>query len=120
MDYVSRQERLQQSLSQHRLDALLLTHLPNIRYLCGFTGSAGALLLNPGGSIFFSDSRYTQQAKSEVQARKIVITKKAPLAAAASWLGRRPRSNRSSKALVIGIEAQNLTVASRTSLSAAL
>jgi Xaa-Pro aminopeptidase len=120
MDYSGRQHFLLEQLPAHRLDALLLTHLPNIRYLCGFTGSAGALLLSAGGSIFFTDSRYAQQARSEVQARKIVIAKKAPLAAAAASLSRLPRSNRNAEALVVGIEAQNLTVASRRSLSAAL
>jgi len=120
MDYLGRQERLRESLPRHRLDAILLTHLPNIRYLCGFTGSAGVLLVDAAGSVFFTDGRYTQQAKSEVQAGETVIAKKAPLTAAAEWLGRRPRNSRSTKALVLGIEGQHLTVAERRALSGAL
>jgi Xaa-Pro aminopeptidase len=119
MDYVGRQERLQESLSKHRLDAILLTHLPNIRYLCGFTGSAGSLLVGAAGSVFFTDSRYTQQAKSEVRAGRTVIAKKGPLAAAAEWLTRRARNNRSPKTFLVGIEGQHMTVVERRTLAAA-
>ena len=86
MDHRGRQQRLQDSLSTHRLDALLVTHPPNVRYLCGFTGSAGILVIAAKKRIFFTDGRYTEQARAEVQGAKIVITRKGPLAAAAAWL----------------------------------
>jgi Xaa-Pro aminopeptidase len=117
MDYPGRQERLREALPKAHLGALLVTHLPNIRYLCGFSGSSGALLVTTAGSIFFTDSRYAQQAKTEVQARKVVVAKKTPLLAAAEWLSRKPRNNRTPKATMLGIEAQYLTVASQRSLS---
>ncbi len=120
MDYPGRQARLREALPKARLGALLVTHLPNIRYLCGFSGSSGALLIHGAGSVFFTDSRYTQQAKTEVQAWKVVIGKKAPLLSAAEWIGRQPRTNRISKSTLLGIEGQYLTVASRKSLSAGL
>jgi hypothetical protein len=41
MNYQARQKKLLDRLDANRLDALLVTHLPNIRYLCGFTGSSG-------------------------------------------------------------------------------
>lgn len=47
------------------LDGLLVTHLPNIRYLTGFTGSAGVLLVLPGRSVLVSDFRYAVQAEQE-------------------------------------------------------
>lgn len=120
MDYLGRQVGLREALLKARLGALLVTHLPNIRYLCGFSGSSGALLIYGAGSVFFTDSRYTQQAKTEVQAWKVVIGKKTPVLAAAEWMGRQPRSNRVSKSTLLGIEGQYLTVASRKSLSAGL
>ncbi|NLI78501.1 MAG: aminopeptidase P family protein [Candidatus Riflebacteria bacterium] len=59
-----------------KVDALLVTNLTNVRYLCGFTGSAGALLLEKGGATFFSDFRYQEQAAQEVgAAAQIVIYK---------------------------------------------
>src|SRR5258705_12308337 len=100
MDYAGRQERLRESLSRHRLDAILLTDLPNIRYLCGFTGSAGVLLVGAGGCVFFTDSHYAQQAKSEVTAGEIVIAKKGPLAATAKGFTRRARNSRSPNAFL--------------------
>ena len=120
MNYLGRQARLREALLKARFGALLVTHLPNIRYLCGFSGSSGALLIYGAGSVFFTDSRYTQQAKTEVHAKKVVIGRKIPLLAAAEWMGTQPRSNRTSKSTLLGIEGQYLTVASRRSLSAGL
>ena len=86
MDHRGRQQRLQDSLANHRLDALLVVHPPNIRYLCGFTGSAGVLVITGKKRVFFTDGRYTGQARAEVQGAKIVIARKGPMAAAAAWL----------------------------------
>ncbi len=117
MDYLGRQQCLREALPASRLDALLLTHLPNIRYLCGFSGSAGALLVSAGGSAFFTDSRYTEQARAEVKAAKVVIVRKAPSRAAVEWLGRKSRSNRARKSQTLGIEGQYLSVAARRGLA---
>lgn len=55
-----------------KLDALLITDLKNIRYLCGFSGSEGALLLTPSRAWFLCDFRYQSQAADEVWEAKIV------------------------------------------------
>jgi len=47
------------------VDAMLITHLPNIRYLTGFTGSAALLLIQAGATILISDFRYASQAMTE-------------------------------------------------------
>ena len=47
-------------------DAILVTHLPNITYLCGFTGSNGALLVSPDVAMLVTDGRYAIQAPDEV------------------------------------------------------
>ena len=41
----SRLRRVRDRLHDERLDGLLVSHLPNIRYLSGFTGSSGLLLI---------------------------------------------------------------------------
>ena len=56
-------------LEEWKLDALLVTHPPNVRYLTGFTGSNGMLLLHRGGAILFTDPRYRVQAGREVSCR---------------------------------------------------
>jgi Xaa-Pro aminopeptidase len=119
MDYLGRQERLREALHAARLDSLLITHLPNVHYLCGFTGSAGALLMTGSTSTFFTDGRYTDQAKQQVQGAKVVIKSKPPLAAAAEQLGRARRESRS-RGGALAIEGQHMTVDARRSLSAML
>ncbi|HEY5974938.1 MAG TPA: Xaa-Pro peptidase family protein [Geobacteraceae bacterium] len=54
-----------EQLTRHGLDALLFHGLANIRYLAGFTGSDGALLVGHEGCWFLTDSRYTVQATAE-------------------------------------------------------
>jgi Xaa-Pro aminopeptidase len=48
------------------LPALLASNIHNVRWLSGFTGSFGFVVLTPSEAAFFSDSRYTAQAESEV------------------------------------------------------
>jgi Xaa-Pro aminopeptidase len=119
MDYKARQRRLQESLHRNRLDALLATHLPDVRYLSGFTGSAGALLISDAKTVFFTDGRYRTQARAEVQECKVVISKKGPLVACAEWLGSHKKSPGRLRRR-IGIEGEHLTVAERSRLAAIL
>ena len=111
MNYKGRIKILQQSLATHKFDFLLIAYHPNVRYLCGFTGSAGALLISPRKSVFLTDGRYIAQAKQEVQGARVVIAQKPPLAAAAESLAR------TSAPATIGIEADHLTVADRARLT---
>lgn len=48
------------------VDGFLVTDLSNIRYLCGYSGSAGMLLLRKNGAVFFTDFRYQEQSATEV------------------------------------------------------
>ena len=52
-------------LAEHKLDAMLVSHGANLRYLSGFTGSNGSLLILDGKSILFTDPRYRIQAAQE-------------------------------------------------------
>ena len=118
MNYRARLQAAGDEVSKQRLDHLLVTHLPNIRYLSGFTGSSAVLLVSGSGSILFTDGRYTEQAKEEVRDAKVVITAKQALPGAADWLARRRGSR--AKALAIGIEGEHFTVADRRRLSGLL
>src|SRR5208282_5514435 len=118
MDFPARQKKLREHLATIRLDALLISHLPNIRYLCGFTGSAGLLLLEEAGSAFFTDVRYDTQGREEVKGAKVIIARKGLWNALGERIAarRRPRS----KGWTIGIEGEHLTVAERKRLAAQL
>jgi Xaa-Pro aminopeptidase len=62
----NRRTRLKPFFEENELDAILFTNLANIRYLCGFSGSDGALLLAREEAWFLCDSRYTTQSAGEV------------------------------------------------------
>ena len=52
-------------LETEGLDALLVTSRPNIRYLTGFSGSAGVAVAMPGSLLLVTDFRYDEQAHQE-------------------------------------------------------
>jgi Xaa-Pro aminopeptidase len=64
------------------MDALLVTHLPDVRYLSGFTGSSAVLLMQGGEATLHTDGRYTAQAEAEAIGTKVVIVPKGTLAVA--------------------------------------
>ena len=115
MDYKVRQNELRKRLASSRIDGLLVSHLPNIRYLCGFTGSAGLLLVEEAGSTFFTDVRYDTQGRAEVKGAKVIIARKAVWNALGERIAARRKISRS-KGWTIGIEAERLTVAERKRL----
>jgi Xaa-Pro aminopeptidase len=118
MDHSGRLQRLQAALPENKLDLLLVTHLPNVRYLCGFTGSAGALLVGDWGATLFTDGRYIAQARAEVSGARIVIARKAPFLAATESLtaSRRGRVGKQ----VLGVESESMSVAARDQIAALL
>jgi Xaa-Pro aminopeptidase len=63
-------------LQENRVDAILVTKRENIRYLSGFTGSFGVLLITSSAGHFISDSRYAEQSEREVSGFRIGILKK--------------------------------------------
>jgi Xaa-Pro aminopeptidase len=98
MDTNIRRRHAAEAAEAAGVDALLVTHLPDVRWLSGFTGSSAALVVvcrgGPGkGSgrsgaraVLFTDGRYTAQAKAEAAGVRVVIAKKPPLVAACEWL----------------------------------
>ena len=102
MNFSGRQKKLREHLATTRFDALLISHLPNIRYICGFTGSAGFLLIEEAGNVFFTDVRYDTQGREEVKGAKVVIARKSVLGALGEWFGARRKK---SKGWTIVIEA---------------
>jgi Xaa-Pro aminopeptidase len=107
-DYEKRRERLREQLATRRLRFLLLTHPPNVFYLTGFRGSAGALLVGSRGEArLFVDPRYTLQAREQAGAVRVAEVRGRLLQATAKWLGRR-RSG------PVGFESVHMAVAEFT------
>ena len=68
MDVAGRLGRLRAAFDGAGVDALFVTHLTNIRYLTGFTGSAALLAVTPDRALLVTDGRYAGQAPREVDA----------------------------------------------------
>jgi len=112
-DHTGRVQRLRAQLAEHECDALLVTHLTNIRWLTGFTGSAAMVAVTDDDLLFVTDGRYTEQAVDQLgraglahgsSAARIEITGKAQQQLVAAAVADRRR---------LGLEADHVTWAAR-------
>ncbi len=90
MDYFRRIGLLRRRLTRAGLPGLLVTHLPDLRYLCGFTGSSAALAVTRRAARLFTDGRYIAQAAKEVEAAQVQIVSSSTAIAAVQWLAAQP------------------------------
>jgi len=74
--YEERLKSVRKILDLKQLDGILFNSLENIRYLCGFTGSDGAVIISRKESFFLTDSRYWTQSEEEVKGSQIVHYRK--------------------------------------------
>ena len=74
--YQSRLKAARKIMDSSHLDGILFSSLENIRYLCGFTGSDGALAITQKDSFFLTDSRYWTQSEEEVKESQIIHYRK--------------------------------------------
>ncbi len=72
---------LRRRLHAENLDGMVIAHLDHVRYLCGFTGTAGLLVISPGRADFYTDFRYGDQARKQVDGAKVSVVKGDPIAA---------------------------------------
>lgn len=71
----SRKIDIQRIIGLRRLDGFLVSNIKNIRYLTGFTGSSGFIIITRNNRLFFTDFRYKEQAGAEVYGWEIGIEK---------------------------------------------
>ena len=69
---MSNLSRLQQSLKQAGVPAMVLSDIGNVQWATGFTGSFGFAIVTPDGGRFITDSRYTAQAEDQVKELPVV------------------------------------------------
>ena len=106
-----RQAALRAAIEEQGLDALLVTHIPNIRYLTGFSGSAALLVVRRGATILITDFRYAAQAPAEAGASASVEVDQSSV-----W-ERLGKVLASDPTAALGIEGQALTVRDAQRLS---
>jgi Xaa-Pro aminopeptidase len=90
VDHFRRIGQLRRRLTKAGLPGLLVTHLSDLRYLCGFTGSNGALAISRRAARLFTDGRYTTKAAEEVSAAEIDIVSGSATISAVQWLAAQP------------------------------
>ena len=105
---------LRRRMRRAGLSGLLVTHLPDVRYVCGFTGSSAALAIARRGARLFTDGRYTAQAKAEVQGADIEIVSRSPAIGAVEWLAAQAGAE------FTGFDPSHTTVAELNRLKSAL
>jgi Xaa-Pro aminopeptidase len=86
VDHFRRIGLLRRRLTKAGLHGLLVTHLPDLRYLSGFTGSSAALAVTRRNARLFTDGRYKTQATEEVSVAQVEIVASSPAVAAVQWL----------------------------------
>jgi Xaa-Pro aminopeptidase len=109
MDYEGRIARLRAKLEPAELDAVLITNLTNVRYLSGFSGSNGCILVAQDDAVFFSDPRYRARAADLVRGADVVIYKDRLSDELAGRL-------KASGIVKLGVEAASVTLAQQKSL----
>ena len=114
VDHSSRIGKLRRRITRAGLSGLLVTHLPDLRYLCGFTGSSAALAVTRRTVRLFTDGRYTAQAAEEVKSAQVQIVTGGPAVAAVEWLAAQ------SGAETAGFDSVWTSVADLTKLKASL
>ena len=73
-------------MEARRVPFILVTHLPNVGYLTGFTGSAGMLVVGPRSATLWVDPRYTLQANEQAEGVEVIEEKEGILRGVATWL----------------------------------
>lgn len=111
-EFAPRRSALASLLVERHLDALVVSFLPNVRYLTGYTGSNGLVVILPDRAAFFTDPRYRIQAAQEVDCSVRVVSG-AMLPGVAHYL-RRLKSKR------VGFEKSRMTVEAHQTLKDAL
>jgi Xaa-Pro aminopeptidase len=114
VDHLFRIGQLRRRLTKASLSGLLVTHLPDLRYLCGFTGSSAALAVTRRAGRLFTDGRYKAQAAEEVKGAQIQIVSSSPAVSAVEWLAAQPGAK------VAGFDPARTTVAELARWKAAL
>ena len=112
MSSQERLRRLREALHENELDAILVSSPENRRYLSGFTGSAGYLLISQSDAVLATDFRYTEQAGQQAPDFRVErITGKL------DWL---PKLMSEVKASRTGFESRVMTVATHSAVMAAI
>ncbi|MCU0277949.1 MAG: Xaa-Pro peptidase family protein [Candidatus Nanopelagicales bacterium] len=75
MDFAGRRDALRERMAVAQCEALVVTHLPDVQYLSGFSGSNAALLVLSDSEYLATDGRYVVQAGAESPGVELIVTR---------------------------------------------
>lgn len=102
--------RLSAKLGERGLEALVVSSLVNVRYLTGFTGSAGVVVVGPGGrSTLLTDGRYDEQAHLQLERAGLADLVEVVIGGLAEQ--ERAMGEVVAGAAAVGVEAERVTLA---------
>jgi len=107
---INRLKALQEKVKAEKLSALLVSNKTNVRYLSGFNGTSGFILVTPKKSMLLTDFRYIQKAKAilpkQIELVDITRMMRNPKGFKQAWQDLLKKH----KLKNIGFEANNMTV----------
>ncbi len=106
-----RLQKLFVSLGAGKIDGLLVSSSPNVRYLSGFKSVDSWILVSPKGLYFITDSRYVEQAKREAKGFKIILRDKKSVSEIVGELAKKMKLQN------VGFEAAIVTYSFYTALA---
>jgi len=104
VNYRSRIRRLQAALDRNRIDAALITSPASVRYLCGYSGTEGTLLVSRRSATFFTDFRYSEYASA------LLANTRVKLVVFSDKLGSLEDAMKASGLKRIGVEEEHLSL----------
>ncbi len=111
--FADRAERLTELVVAAELDLLVVTNLVNIRYLTGFTGTNGIVVIGPGVRVFGTDFRYYERVRLQITEYDLRRAKNDILEIPAKVVEERAESEK----LRLGFDDAHLTVRSHERLA---
>lgn len=112
--HLARQKKLFALFGRADIDALFVSHAPNVTYLSGFRNDESWIVVSPKGLYFITDSRYAEQAQREAKGFELVLRDKKSVAQIVAEIcsGLRVKT--------LGFEASNVTYSFHQGLEKAL
>ncbi len=105
----TRLARLRQEMNERGMDAFLVSSLPNVRYLSGFSGSNGLCVVTRREMVLVTDSRYARQSRAEARGCRRIVTSQGLIEAVAA-------DGNLKRVRIVGIEPDHLSYAQYRSL----
>ncbi len=109
LEVAPRLERLRARLEEAKVDALIVTNLANVRYLSGFSGSAGVVVVSASGALLTTDGRYRTQSAEQVEAAGVAGALEIAIGNAEDQRSAIRAALRAAGATTVGLEAEDVT-----------